>query len=63
MDIKIDTPQEHFKFRVVGIVEHNNKYLVVKIADNNFYCLLLSKSVISLLQLIKCHHFFLYELF
>ena len=39
MDIKIDTPNEHFKFRVVGIVEHNNKYLVVKIADNNFYCL------------------------
>ncbi len=39
MDIRIDTPNEHFKFRVVGIVEHDNKYLVVKIANNSFYCL------------------------
>lgn len=39
MDIKLDSEKEHFKFRVVGILEHNNKYLVVKIADNNFYCL------------------------
>ena len=39
MDIKLDSEKEHFKFRVVGILEHNSKYLVVKIADNNFYCL------------------------
>lgn len=39
MDIKIDSANEHFKFRVAGIVEHNGKYLAVKMDNNNFYCL------------------------
>lgn len=38
MDIRIDEQNEHFKYRVCGILEHNNKYLVVKIANNAFYC-------------------------
>ena len=39
MDIKINTETEKFKFRVCGILRHNNKYLGVKIQDNTFYCL------------------------
>lgn len=39
MDVRIDGAKEHFKFRVCGVLTHNNKYLVVKIANNNFYCL------------------------
>jgi len=38
MDIRIDEHGEHFKFRVCGILTHNNKFLVVKIANNPFYC-------------------------
>lgn len=39
MDIKINNDHENFKFRVCGILKFQNKYLVVKIADNPFYCL------------------------
>lgn len=39
MDIKIDSTEGSFKFRVCGILTHQNKVLVVKINDNNFYCL------------------------
>ena len=39
MDIKIDTENAKFKFRVCGILEHNGKYLGVKMNQNNFYCL------------------------
>ena len=39
MDIKIDSNEGKFKFRVCGILEHNGKYLVVKINENKFYCL------------------------
>lgn len=39
MDIKIKTEKEGFKFRVCGILEHKNKYLAVKIMQNEFYCL------------------------
>lgn len=39
MDIKIENETNVFKFRVCGILEHNNKYLVVKVNNNNFYCL------------------------
>lgn len=39
MDIRLDESEGKFKFRVCGILEHNNKYLVVKINDNDFYCL------------------------
>ncbi len=39
MDIKINTELDKFKYRVCGILKHNNKYLGVKIADNEFYCL------------------------
>ena len=39
MDIKIKTEQENFKYRVCGILKHGDKYLGVKIADNEFFCL------------------------
>ena len=39
MDIKIDTNEGKFKFRVCGILKHNDKYLTVKMNSNNFYCL------------------------
>ncbi len=39
MDIKIRTEKENFKYRVCGILHHNGKYLGVKIADNEFFCL------------------------
>lgn len=39
MDIRIDSNEGKFKFRVCGILEHNNKYLTVKINYNKFYCL------------------------
>ena len=39
MDIRIDSNGEHFKFRVCGILAHENKFLFVKIANNPFYCL------------------------
>lgn len=38
-DIKIDNPYENFKFRVNGILIHDNKILLVKIHKNTFYCL------------------------
>ena len=39
MDVKIDCAEGKFKFRVCGIVRVNNKYLTVKIQNNDFYCL------------------------
>lgn len=39
MDIRIDSNEGKFKFRVCGILEHNNKYLTVRINENRFYCL------------------------
>ena len=39
MDVKIDSAEGKFKFRVCGIVRVNNKYLTVKIQNNDFYCL------------------------
>lgn len=39
MDIRIDENEGKFKFRVCGILEHNGKYLAVKINQNKFYCL------------------------
>lgn len=39
MDIKINESEGKFKFRVCGILEHNGKYLAVKINENKFYCL------------------------
>lgn len=39
MDIKIRTEKENFKYRVCGILKHDDKYLGVKIADNEFFCL------------------------
>ena len=38
MDIRIDTKNERFKFRVCGILTANGKFLAVKIANNSFYC-------------------------
>lgn len=39
MDVKIKSDEGNFKFRVCGILKHNNKYLTVKINDNDFFCL------------------------
>ena len=39
MDISIKSEDGKFKFRVCGILEHNEKYLLVKINTNSFYCL------------------------
>ena len=39
MDIGINCEEGKFKFRVCGILEHNNKYLTVRINGNRFYCL------------------------
>lgn len=39
MDIKIDSEEGKFKFRVCGILEYKGKYLTVKINHNRFYCL------------------------
>ena len=38
-DVKINCEEGKFKFRVCGILKVDNKYLTVKIADNDFYCL------------------------
>ena len=39
VDVKIDCAEGKFKFRVCGIVRVNNKYLTVKIQNNDFFCL------------------------
>lgn len=39
IDVKINSDEGKFKFRVCGILKVNNKYLTVKIGDNDFYCL------------------------
>ena len=38
-DVRIDTEEKGFKLRVCGVVIVDNKLLVQKIRDNNFYCL------------------------
>lgn len=38
-DIKIDNISRNFKFRVNGILMHNDEVLVVKMENNPFYCL------------------------
>ncbi len=38
-DIKIDNLSGNFKFRVNGILMHDNEILVVKMDNNPFYCL------------------------
>lgn len=39
MDVRIDNNEGKFKFRVCGILEHNGKFLAVKLNKNTFYCL------------------------
>ena len=39
MDIKIRSKSGNFKFRVGGIIKKGDKYLVVKMNRNDFYCL------------------------
>ena len=39
MDVKIDSVEGKFKFRVCGILKVKDKYLNVKIQNNDFYCL------------------------
>lgn len=38
-DVKIDNCFGNFKFRVNGILMHNNEILIVKMSPNSFYCL------------------------
>lgn len=37
-DIKLSCEDGKFKFRVVGILRYNDKFLVQKIQENKFYC-------------------------
>ena len=37
-DVRIVEGNNKFKFRVSGIVEYNNKVLIDKMNNNNFYC-------------------------
>lgn len=39
MDIKISSSSGNFKFRVGAVIKKDDKYLVVKISSNPFYCL------------------------
>lgn len=39
MDIRIENDNKVFKFRVCGILKVKEKYLAVKINQNDFYCL------------------------
>lgn len=39
MDVKIKSDEGNFKFRVSGLVLHNDRVLTVNINDNGFYCL------------------------
>lgn len=39
MDIKIDSNEGKFKFRVCGILEYKGKYLAVRMNNNTFFCL------------------------
>ena len=39
MDIRINSQDGIFKFRVCGILKYKDKFLVVKINDSKFYCL------------------------
>lgn len=39
VDVKIDNSEGKFKFRVCGILKVNDRYLTVKIQENDFYCL------------------------
>ena len=39
MDIKIKSDEGRFKFRVCGIVEKDEKILVMRMNENKFYCL------------------------
>lgn len=37
-DVRINVNGKRFKFRVAGIIEHENKVLLVRMNDNPFYC-------------------------
>ncbi len=39
VDVKLTTNEGNFKYRVGGIVCANNKFLIVRICNNPFYCL------------------------
>ena len=39
IDVRIDTEDKGFKYRVCGIVIQDNKILIQKIKNNKFYCL------------------------
>ena len=40
MDVRISRAGQNFKFRVGGIIKRGDKYLVVRINKNSFYCLI-----------------------
>ena len=39
MDVRIDCEEGHFKFRVSGVLKYKDKFLFVKMNQNNFYCM------------------------
>ena len=39
IDVGIDNEEGHFKFRVAGVLRLKDKYLFVKMNENDFYCL------------------------
>src|SRR5574344_776295 len=39
MNIKIDTNNSKFKFRIAGLLINDNKFLTVQMMDNGIYCL------------------------
>ncbi|MEG1582181.1 MAG: NUDIX domain-containing protein [Clostridia bacterium] len=38
-DIKIKNEQNNFKYRVCGLIKKDDKFLLIKMDNNNFYCL------------------------
>ena len=39
VDVRIDGDYGHFKFRVSGVLRYKDKFLFVKMNQNNFYCM------------------------
>ena len=39
IDVRIDSQDGNFKFRVAGVLKYEDKYLFVKMNENDFYCL------------------------
>ncbi len=39
IDVRIDAPDGHFKFRVSGVLKVGERYLFIKMNDNKFFCM------------------------